>query len=523
MSQQPPNSLLKALGEIQLPSEPATDDSVVQASYSREEVVAAAATNMDFFASLALPQVMLFNFPSLFHALWELITAKAKLQRDFSKLALGIPRGFAKTTIMKLFIVWCILFTDRRMFLIIGATAARAENILSDVADMLDEPNIKAAFGDWRIGMETDTQAEKVFGFRGRSIIITALGAGSSLRGINRKNARPDFILMDDMQTRENASSSVLSDALLEWMLGTLMKTKSNQRCLFLFIGNMYPFAGSILRKLRHNDTWVSLIVGALLADGESIWPDLRSKEDLLEEFAADLALGKPEIFLSEVLNDENAANHSSIDVTKIPHEPIGLVDFLPQGSFIVIDPAGRKKTSDNTEIGHFSIYDGVPLLDDLSSGKMTPGQTIKSALTMAMKHNTFLIAVESVAYQETLLYWFGVICEQVGIAGIDLVEIYPGAYSKNSRIKAMLEQLITTERRPAEILISDKLRSKVLNQIVQFNALKTDNVDDILDLLVYAPKVVITYGHMAAIRSSIESEEFASAKVLSLEDNCTY
>jgi hypothetical protein len=530
MSQQPRNDLLAALGETMeittSPQEQKAQEEIIssQQSFNRDEVIALAKSNLDFFAGLVLPGVMTFCFPPLFHAIWELLISKANLTRDFSKLALGIPRGFAKTTFMKLFMVWCILFTDRKFFLVVGATAKHAENILADVMSMLDSPNVKTTFGDWRIGVIKNTQEEKMFGFRGRTILLVAIGAGSSPRGINKDNSRPDFLLMDDLQTRENAKSPVLSDELLEWMLGTLMKTKDNHRCLYIFIGNMYPYPGSILRKLRLDPNWTSLIVGALLADGESIWPELRSKEDLLDEFASDLALGKPEIFLSEVLNDENAANRSTIDITKIPHEPIGLAEALPQGKFIVIDPAGRKKGSDKHAIGHFSVYDGRPLLDDLENAIMTPGQCIRNALRMAFKHNTFLIAVESVAYQETLLYWFGVIAEQLGVSGIDFVEIYPGSDSKNGRIKGMLAQLLdVNEAKKAEILVADKLRSLVLTQIVQWNPLKTDNVDDILDLLVYAPRVILTYGHLAAIRDIVVDGDFEAAKVLTLAENCNF
>lgn len=517
------NPLLSFLGETQ--PQKSSEQSFVPsfASYNRDEVIELCRTNLNFFASLALPTVVEFDFPPLFHAVWELITSKAKLNVSFTRLAVGLPRGFAKTTLMKLVALWCILFTNKKSYLIIGAVAARAENILSDLADMLDEPNIRATFGDWKLNVEKDTQGEKVFGFRGKSITLVALGAGGSLRGINIKNARPDFILMDDMQSRENAQSPVLSNQLLEWMFGTLIKTKSPKCCLFLFVGNMYPFPGSILRNLRKNPTWISLIVGALLADGESIWPELRSREDLLDEFQTDLAAGKPELFLSEVLNDENAANTSSVDITRIPKEPIGLADALPQGSFIVIDPSGKKSGSDNTAIGHFSIYDMTPLLDELEEEIMTPMQTIKQALTMALKHNCKLIAVESVAYQASLLYWFEFIGEQLGVSGIDFVEIYPGSVPKNSRIKSMLGQLIATETKDAEILIADALRSRVLNQVTQWNPLRRDNVDEILDLLWYAPQVMINYGHLAAIRSDIDNEMFAGAKVLTLAENSRF
>ena len=124
---------------------------------------------------------------------------------------------------------------------------------------MLNEPNIKTIFGDWKLGCEKDTQDIKKFGFRGRNIILAGIGAGGSLRGLNLKNERPDVMVFEDVQTRECADSEVQSKALLQRMLGTAMKAKSPHGCIYVFLGNMYPTKWSILKKLKENPRWDTL------------------------------------------------------------------------------------------------------------------------------------------------------------------------------------------------------------------------------------------------------------------------
>jgi len=75
---------------------------------------------------------------------------------------------------------------------------------------------------------------------------------------------------MDDVQKRETSENKELSDQLLKWILGTLMKARSNSGCTYIYVGNMYP-QNCILEKLKNNTQWTSFIVGGLLADGSSL------------------------------------------------------------------------------------------------------------------------------------------------------------------------------------------------------------------------------------------------------------
>jgi len=475
---------------------------------SSAEISSLAKQDLDFLAALIMPLIFTFGFPPVFQSVWDWLTGFAKEPRSFPQLALGLPRGFGKTTLMKIFIIYCILFTRKKFILIISAKASLAENILADVADMLDEPNIKAVFGDWRLGVTKDTQAVKKFGFRGRNITLAGLGAETSLRGLNIKNSRPDVMIFEDIQSRECADSELQSNKLEDWMVGTAMKAKSPDGCMFLFVANMYPTKHSLLRKLKTNPKWVKFIAGGILADGTSLWEDLQPIAQLISEFENDLAMGKPEIFYSEVLNDENATANNLIDLSKLPAVPYSEGD-IPAGNFIIIDPATDKLGADEVSIGYFEIHDASPVLMDLNEGRYSPGETIRRALTLALTNNCRLIAVESNAYQYSLLYWFDFICKQMGVQGIEAAPIYSGTRSKNSRILEMFKAYAQ-----GEMYVKDSAKLAVHLQITGFNPLKRDNTDGLLDLLTYAPKVIEEFGEYVVANNLIESQEYEALEV---------
>lgn len=480
---------LAAPSDPNLPANQFFVDRTQEAAFEAAQVSVLAKESLDFLAGLAMPAIYEYAFPPVFLSVWDWLRSYIHKLRDFSQLALGLPRGFGKTALMKLFLLYCVLFTDRRFILVICENTSKAVNIISDVMDMLQEPNIKKVFGDCKLGMETDRQDLKKFGFRGRNIIILAAGADSGIRGITLKNERPDVMLFDDIQSREVADSQIQSESLERWMIGTAMKAKSPRGCLFLFIANMYPTKWSILRRLKTNPNWIKFIAGGILADGTSLWEELQPIEQLMREYENDVQMGHPEIFYAEVLNDENASANNLIDLSKLPDLPFEEGD-IPAGNFIVIDPSAGKSNSDDVAIGYFEVFEGYPVLQEAVNAKLSPGDTVAAALKIGLEKNCRLIVVESVAYQATLNYWFQFICEQRQIYGFEFVEIYPGGYSKNSRILAMFKAL-----QSGEIYVAPAARSEVYLQITQFNPLKRDNVDDLLDLLTYAPKVLELYG----------------------------
>jgi len=452
---------------------------------SSQEAAELTRKDLNFLGMLADPEEFTLAFPPFYIALFGMLTAcKDKLER----FAIGIPRGFAKTTFIKLLCLWYILFSRKQFILIVGASEDLAVNTLSDICDLLGGANIRKLFGNWQHAIEVDTQTLKVFHFRGRNIILRAIGAGTAVRGINRKNKRPDVIIMDDVQKRETSENKELSDQLLKWILGTLMKARSNDGCTYIYVGNMYP-QNCILEKLKNNTQWTSFIVGGILADGSSLWEELRPIEELLSEYQSDAEMGHAEIFISEILNSTDIASASGIDINKIPVLPSYYEDADPEGSFILIDPSSGKKQGDDCTIEHYSVCDGKPIFDQLLTDTFSPLETIRAAVKMGMERNTRLIAVEGVAYQSTLLFWFDHYCEQEGITGFYFVELSPKGQAKNNRIKRGLLRLLS-----AEIYLHPSIRSQVLHQITEWNPLKINNKDDIIDPLGYVEEVMRDY-----------------------------
>lgn len=502
------------------PEQSSAGETVVNAGFDRKEVIALAKEDLNFLAALALPDVFKHFFPEIHLTAWNLLREKASISiGDFSKLALGLPRGHAKTTLIKLFALYCILFTDRQFILIVCANDPLAQNFLSDVAGMLSAPNIVNVFGNWRLVIETDNAHVKKFSFLGRNIILAASGKGA-VRGLNIKNLRPDVIIMDDMQTKEDSDSPTQAENDLNWMIGTLLKLKDPRRCLYIYIGNMYHSQGCILRKLKSNPNWISFIIGAILSDGKVIWPELHSYASLMAEFANDASLGKPEIFLAEVQNDPDAGISTLININNIPQNPYH-DNPVCLGKFIIIDVAGDKPlSSDDTVIGLFELYEADIVYRKVIAECLNPGDTIKKALTLAIAERANLIAVEAVAYQSSLLFWFEHFCTELHIEGIMFVPCHPKGRSKNSRILQWLKRLLPTKRPdglfdpPREYLHSE-VRAKVTWQISQFRQNKRDNKDDIMDTGAYAEEVSQEYGEFITIPALATDVSYEGAKVV--------
>lgn len=496
------------IGEQIEESEYDEDQATQSIAAETQQVQESARQSLDFLAALAMPDVYKYAFPMVFTGIWQWLSEYAHKIRDFSQIALGLPRGFSKTTVLKLFILYCILFTKKTFILYIGGTQMKANDVIGDISDMLDEPNIKATFGDWRVGMVSDRADFKLFGFRGRNIILRAAGAGSDIRGITRKNRRPDVMIFDDVQTREDADSAVISEQIENWMQGTAMKTKSPEGCLYIFLANMYPTKYSLLKRLKPNPNWMKFIVGGITDDGKSLWEELHPLKQLLREFQNDAAAGKANIFFSEVLNDETATVNNDFDLSKVPEYDI-LEDEIAQGKGIIIDPSNDKENSDACAILYMEVHQGTPCAVEIHEEVLNPLKNIEVALEIALRKNCRVIGIESNGYQYSLLFWFKEVCKQRGIVGIEVVELYAGNMQKNNRILNMLALYLS-----GKIKVHPKARPLVNSQIGAFNPMKSKNVDGILDCCTYMPKMIEMYEALMRADNIVEMQEHSAIQI---------
>ena len=265
-------------------------ESTNELSYSpmdRQELINAMKYDLNTLSATLLPMEHECDFPEVHCNIWSEMLNSVNGFEKLCKFAIGLPRGHAKTQLIKFLVVYSILFTNRTFILVVCNAATLAQNLINDVMNMLSSDNVIALFGDYRDNMTKDTQELKQFHFLGKDIIIKPIGAGSAVRGTNIANRRPELIICDDMQSSQEAKSVEVSTGLLQWFLGTLLKARSFKRCTIIYVGNMYPdqeigTRGSgvyacILRNLQLNRAWRTWIVGAILSDGTALWEDRKS------------------------------------------------------------------------------------------------------------------------------------------------------------------------------------------------------------------------------------------------------
>lgn len=447
--------------------------------------------DINFFGSLLLPQVMISALPAFYVAIFRMLTNRTPEQMGrILRFALGLPRGHAKTTFIKILIAWLIAYDKVKFVAIVCATEPLAHELLADVSNMLSCPNAELIYGRWHDQLYTDTKETKKCLYHGNNVILVAKGANSSIRGINVDNKRPDLIFCDDAQTKECDDSPTESAKFRKWLVAMFKIIAPRGDRLIIYVGNMYSDT-CILYQLKNNPKWISLITGAILENGEPLWPELHSLEELLDSYIHDVELGEADVWFAEVMNDPVSRSTSLLD-GPIPDCPWSFQQEIPDGVFITLDPAGFRKHSDDNVIAIHYVFDGRGVVREIEAGVKDPEQLIIATLKQALAHGASLIGIEDTAYQQTLLFWMNKYIQEWNLSGITVVPLKHKNRSKEARIRLFVAEVIARNyfiHRAAAVLW--------LWQAMKFKIGKPDNKDDVLDAVAYGLDIRAEYWHL--------------------------
>lgn len=141
--------------------------------------------------------------------------AKLIVDNDVCDLLAEIYRSGAKSVHLDLGIPMYLYVTGKlRFMLLVGQTEDKAKKLISDIQSQLTHNarfihyyGKKFKFGDWANGDFTTTDGAK----------FMAIGAGQSPRGLREGNQRPDYIVIDDIDTIQRCNNDKLSKRLFEW------------------------------------------------------------------------------------------------------------------------------------------------------------------------------------------------------------------------------------------------------------------------------------------------------------------
>lgn len=460
-------------------------EEVTDVSISLSDAYERGRIDINFFSALCMPTVCLYSLPEFYTVVWKLFVEFYESEDDedigdLLRFALGLPRGHAKTTFIKILICWLIVYDKVSFALIVCSNSDLADNLLADINDILASSNMEAVYGQWGAALATDSADTKKAAYHGRSVVLVARGWSAGVRGINLKNQRPDFIFCDDVQTRKNDESPTERLNLLKELVGTIFKSLTPRgKRLIAYVGNMYS-EDCILNQFKNSSTWISMITGAILETGEPLWPELHSLKALKESYEHDEQLGLAHVWFAEVMNDPQ-----SIALSILPHPippcPVEKIED-PDGVFITIDPAGFRKTSDDNVIAVHYIFDSKGYIVKTVKGILDPQELIRQALLLAVEHGASLIGVEDTGYQQTLGFWLEYFIREYRISGISVIPLKPHGRSKESRIRLFIAELYKLNY----FILCQATRRDYTWQASCYKVGKSDNKDDLLDAIAY-------------------------------------
>jgi hypothetical protein len=190
------------------------------------------------------------------------------------------PRGHAKSVHCTIFIPFWLKINGQSNYLLeVSNTFDAAADLLDDLRAELDaNPKIIQDFGNQKT---INKKWERGYFITADGFIGRALGIGQKVRGLRVGKDRPDFIIIDDLETEEINASPVRQDAYVRWIERSLMPTMTGKYRRFLYSNNRWAkrMVQTVLQKL-HPEWKVHHIKGFDPKTLEPIaWPEMYPRE----------------------------------------------------------------------------------------------------------------------------------------------------------------------------------------------------------------------------------------------------
>ena len=380
---------------------------------TREDLIALASRDYDTFAGLLIPDVLECDINEYQRRVfWRMVTTQNL------RYACALPRGHIKTTLLKLAIIYIITYQNPRFPVYFAGTHPLAESAVSDVVGILSSAAYAQVYGAPKFTTQRGSRGEFEFTlaqwtcnvhgtFVSKEKIVRLLGrsSGQAVRGMSKNFRRPDLLVFDDIDQDETGEVQYAS--LKDWVYGPVMKLGYKDTRI-IHIGN-YIERQSVIGDHIGDPDWVSDHFSALLPNGEPLWPEYWTKDELLRDFRTYARQGKTQKWFSEMLNNPLENAEGLIALTDIKQLP----EATPRSGshvycFLTVDPAISKSKRANHMVvavhGFNQIRQVWQCLELVYLLGRDPIDLYKRLIELSDKWGINVWGIESVAYQASLI-----------------------------------------------------------------------------------------------------------------------
>jgi hypothetical protein len=189
------------------------------------------------------------------------------------------PRGHAKSTHCDIFIPLWLMFQPKRLInfmVLVGKSEDSANRLLGDIqAELQYNKRIIADFGaQMTLGNWTEGEFQTKDG-----VSFLACGRGQSPRGLRKREARPDYIVIDDIDDDELCRNERRVRELTDWVKEALFGALDVGRGRFIMVGNLIAKTSVLANICATKGVHVSEIK-AVDCEGNPVWKEKWSKEE---------------------------------------------------------------------------------------------------------------------------------------------------------------------------------------------------------------------------------------------------
>ena len=190
------------------------------------------------------------------------------------------PRGHAKSTHMDVFLPLWLMFQPKKLInfmVVVGKSEDAACRLLGDIqAELEFNDRLKRDFGDQKPsgGDWTDGEFKAACGVK-----FLAVGRGQSPRGLRDREARPDYIVIDDLDDDELCKNEKRVRELTEWVKSALFGSLDVGRGRFIMVGNLISKNSVLFNVANTKGVFLSKVY-AVDAKGNPIWAEKWTKEE---------------------------------------------------------------------------------------------------------------------------------------------------------------------------------------------------------------------------------------------------
>ena len=268
-----------------------------------EGVLAKCVADIKVCCGTIFPDIFYANFSTLHDQIFSLINSGA------TRIAIAAPRGIGKTSIARTVAMRAILFRMAHFIVYLSNSATSAEMQTENMKrDLISSKIVRALFGSIKEVINKEGSIDESFSKSAWTAygdtFVLPRGAGQQVRGLNWSNYRPELVIIDDLEDKDEIKNETNRKKLKEWFHSDLMKTEGRygKGCVFIYIDTI-KHEDALLVDLIESPEWASIQLSICDDNYNTLDENYMTTAEILAEVEEHRRLGTLDTFYMERMN----------------------------------------------------------------------------------------------------------------------------------------------------------------------------------------------------------------------------